>query len=286
MRITGIGNIPLNDYGVGVQRFPHFVSGPASLPHAHDFIELVYVVSGEVLNEIDGETRRQQPGELAIINYGSKHRLITTGVDLFNGYIDLRRFPLDRFDPDTRARLGSILLPHPGLANRFNRLRIHKMKDTAFILSLLEKMEVFNRSPKASGSSAQLYAMFLVLTEIAGQLEHQQGMARHAATGFEDMERVRAVIEGEYSRELPLEELASVAGCTRHHLCRKFRAYTGTTVGEYILQRRLRQAMFLLSSTREKVLSIALESGFTDITHFNRKFKKFTGMTASTYRSR
>jgi AraC-like DNA-binding protein len=52
----------------------------------------------------------------------------------------------------------------------------------------------------------------------------------------------------------------------------------------YLLQRRLQEAMLRLRGSDDKVLAIALDCGFRDLSYFNRQFKSRVGMTPTQYR--
>lgn len=43
--------------------------------HSHEFIELVYIYSGEAYHEIDGIKYKTQKGNMLFINYGSNHKI-------------------------------------------------------------------------------------------------------------------------------------------------------------------------------------------------------------------
>ena len=49
-------------------------------------------------------------------------------------------------------------------------------------------------------------------------------------------------------------------------------------------ERRLQAAMLALRSTDDKVLAIALDCGFRDLSHFNRKFRDLVGVSPTAYR--
>jgi len=69
-------------------------------------------------------------------------------------------------------------------------------------------------------------------------------------------------------------------------LCRRFKDYTGLTPFAYLAQRRIRAAMQELSNSSDKILTIALNSGFNDIGHFNRKFRELADCSPRQYRQR
>jgi AraC-like DNA-binding protein len=64
-----------------------------------------------------------------------------------------------------------------------------------------------------------------------------------------------------------------------------FKAYTGKSVFSYLLDLRIQASMLRLRSRNDKVLSVALECGFSDLTFFNRAFKARVGMTPRGYRA-
>src|SRR5687767_6240414 len=73
-------------------------------------------------------------------------------------------------------------------------------------------------------------------------------------------------------------ELAHDAGVHPVHLASVFRRFHGQTVGEYVQQLRVAHASRLLIGERP-LAEIAYDSGFADQSHFNRLFKRHTGMT-------
>lgn len=78
-------------------------------------------------------------------------------------------------------------------------------------------------------------------------------------------------------------ELADEAGVHPVHLASVFRRFYGQTIGEYVRQRRVAHASRLLLGGRS-FAEIAYESGFADQSHFNRLFKRHTGMTPGAFR--
>ncbi len=98
------------------------------------------------------------------------------------------------------------------------------------------------------------------------------------------LESIRQHLDQHFASPQRLEDLAKQAGMTRTSLCRAFKAYTGKPLFTYLLDRRVQAAMIRLRSGDEKVLSIALDCGFDDLSYFNRKFKQRVDVTPSAYR--
>lgn len=61
---------------------------------------------------------------------------------------------------------------------------------------------------------------------------------------------------------------------------------TGLSVGEYIVQKKLSVAKFLLRETGMPIGDIVFRVGYTNVAYFNKSFKKETGITPKEYRRR
>lgn len=91
-------------------------------------------------------------------------------------------------------------------------------------------------------------------------------------------------IEHNLETELTLDQLAKEAKLSPYHFLRTFQRLTGLTPHQYVLRSRLRLAAMRLSVSREKILDIALDSGFGDISNFNRAFRTEFGVSPRLYR--
>ena len=92
------------------------------------------------------------------------------------------------------------------------------------------------------------------------------------------------MIERHPDRNPTLKELAQEAGLSPYHFLRTFEQLTGVTPHQFILRARLRQAAMRLSTEPTKILDIALDCGFGDISNFNRAFRAEFGVNPRLYR--
>jgi AraC family transcriptional regulator len=91
-------------------------------------------------------------------------------------------------------------------------------------------------------------------------------------------------IEAELDTELSLASLAKESGYSRAHFLRMFRAATGLSPHQYVLERRLSAAQQSLRQSKILLADIALKCGFSSQTHMNDVFRKRLGVTPLEYR--
>lgn len=91
-------------------------------------------------------------------------------------------------------------------------------------------------------------------------------------------------IKFHYTESLSLNDVADEFGYTPQYLARMFQKYTGSTFLTYLNSIRLNAAFKQLMNTDLSILTIAEESGFSNVKSFNKLFKEAYGMTPSSYR--
>lgn len=91
--------------------------------------------------------------------------------------------------------------------------------------------------------------------------------------------------EAEAERPLPVALLAREAAMSPFHLIQAFKREIGTTPHQFVLGLRFRRATRGLLRFRASVLQIALDTGFSDLSEFNRRFRRVTGQTPGEFRT-
>ena len=98
------------------------------------------------------------------------------------------------------------------------------------------------------------------------------------------LQRIREYIDEHLAENIELETLADIAGLSKWHFARAFKQSVGTPPHFYLIQRRLERAQELLAETDLSLAQIALKSGFSDQSHFSRRFRMFLGVTPRSFR--
>ncbi|MGM0588555.1 MAG: helix-turn-helix domain-containing protein [Bacteroidota bacterium] len=91
--------------------------------------------------------------------------------------------------------------------------------------------------------------------------------------------QIQKVMEAHYRENVSLEQLAFLTGNSLSTFKRRFKEEYQTTPGEWIRQKRLQEAQYLLRSTRKNVTQVCYEVGFENVSHFVQSFKEKFGTT-------
>lgn len=94
------------------------------------------------------------------------------------------------------------------------------------------------------------------------------------------MDRITRQPEAEHS----MASLAESVGMSPSHLHAEFKAVTGRTPHQMLIEKRLSVARHRLVTTMDPVKAIAFDTGYSNTENFCRSFKKHTGLTAAAFR--
>ena len=107
------------------------------------------------------------------------------------------------------------------------------------------------------------------------------------SVGTVDDPRVRRAmlqIEQNLSTPQKVEDIAAGVGLSKRQLERIFRKVVGKSIQEFSRDLRVFYGLWLLANSDKTITTVATESGFSDISHFNRLFRATFGCAPSTLR--
>ncbi|TYQ18184.1 UNVERIFIED_CONTAM: Transcriptional regulator containing an amidase domain and an AraC-type DNA-binding HTH domain [Acetivibrio alkalicellulosi] len=105
----------------------------------------------------------------------------------------------------------------------------------------------------------------------------------------EKTEKIQQIIEyfkKNYEKNISLEKISDISNMSKFDVIRKFKESTGMTPHDYLLNIRIMKALEYLNNPTNKIIDVALLSGFENHSHFSKIFKKKSGLTPSEYRKK
>ncbi len=132
-----------------------------------------------------------------------------------------------------------------------------------------------------------LYAETLGLMTVLALQKYDLGRdARKPALSSRASARVIDYVDANLANPISLEKLAAVAGLSRFHFNRAFKADMGESPYQYVLRRRIETARLLLAGHDLSLEQVAAAVGFRDTSYFQKAFKARTGMTPTEFARR
>jgi AraC-like DNA-binding protein len=131
-----------------------------------------------------------------------------------------------------------------------------------------------------------LLSIFDILSKTAEfELLASRGfISNFEASSSERFQKVTNYIMKNFTDDIPLSSIAEVANMTPTNFCTFFKNFYRQTFVEYLNNIRIGYACKLLGEDGKNISEIAYESGFKNISNFNRQFKKNKGVSPAAYR--
>ncbi len=89
-----------------------------------------------------------------------------------------------------------------------------------------------------------------------------------------------------FDQDVGLDDLLKISHMSKSTFCRQFKRHTGKTYNKFLNELRIDHSCRLLVETVEPVTNVAYQSGFRNLSHFNRKFLDHCDITPKAYRAK
>ncbi|MFD0587501.1 helix-turn-helix domain-containing protein [Paenibacillus sp. GCM10027627] len=104
-----------------------------------------------------------------------------------------------------------------------------------------------------------------------------------SSLSLQHAERMKNYIHDHYRGKMTKELLGDIIGRSPNHAATLFKRVTGVTISEYVHAIRMRTAAYMLTESLLNITEIADYLGYSDVSYFQRMFKKTFGVPPSHY---
>ncbi|HSR67206.1 MAG TPA: helix-turn-helix domain-containing protein [Acidobacteriota bacterium] len=102
---------------------------------------------------------------------------------------------------------------------------------------------------------------------------------------YDRLRRIDAYIQEHFEGKISLGDAAQVAALERSYFCRYFHEKVGMSFTQYLQRVRLRNCIDILLQGDSSITEACYQSGFGDLRHFERTFRKWTDLSPTDFRS-
>lgn len=252
--------------------------------HHHPELQLAYILEGTGDLFIGDSITSFSPGDLFLIGSNQSH--------LFKS--DSAYFEKDS---DKKSQSIAVFFHEQSLGDGF-----FEISEMSLIRHLIERA---NRGIKFSSDVAESigprmeqllsksgFPRFIEIISIlyklaeSGKYEYMAEVSSPHPPSDQESKRANDVINyilTHYKEDIELKTIAGIANYSKAAFCRFFKQRTRKTFSQFLNEVRISHACKLLRKTDLNISQICYESGYNNISNFNRQFKKNTGLTPREY---
>lgn len=262
------------------RKMPHF-----TYPwHFHNEYEILYVIEGTGTSFVADNVEQFESGDLAML-----------GSNLPHFWRSDEKYHM----PESQEKINYIVIQFPGDLIResfFEYPEFHVIQELfqrssrgiRFLPSFAAKVgKVVLKIVQSSGFDRVILLLKLLhelaktnqYRLLAGELYQQQN---HDFTD-DRLTKVLHFLTTQYQQKIELEKVAEIAHLHPSAFCRYFKEKTGKSLSEYVTDLRISYACKLIIEGKLSVSQVCFESGFNNLSNFNRTFKRQTNMTPTKY---
>ncbi|MEP6846306.1 MAG: AraC family transcriptional regulator [Panacibacter sp.] len=248
--------------------------------HFHPEYEIVYVEAETGVRHVGDHISKYEGSDLVFIgpniphlnfDYGVKTIAETVVIQMIEHFLGQPFFSLPEIAPINnlfeRARTGVAFY---GETKKLVGERLKKISSLPHFQQLVELLQIF-----------QLLAESKEYTDLQSRPIANASLLKEQ----QRMHKIYHYIETNYQQNIDVNKIAALTNLTTAAFCRYFKKTTHLTFTDFLNQYRINQAKKLLLHDKN-VTEACYESGFENLSHFNKTFKKVAGENPSVFKRR
>ncbi|NCB92030.1 MAG: AraC family transcriptional regulator [Clostridia bacterium] len=259
-------------------------------PHTHESFEIMYVTNGSCYIYLGEEESCLKEHQFVLLDGRIPHRLLIPNGQLCS-VLNIEFFPqmqessiciadVYKASPAFQKLCG---MKEDHLTATDNRNLGYALKDLITHLELVTE----TTSKKQNIADPLTQKEYDYLSQILFQriiIELCGCKTGAAPTGALYVKRACSYIQAHLMEDIRIPMIAAYAGINKSYLQSLFSSHMNCTISEYINQKKMDHAVFLLVNSSLSVTDIAFHSGYNSRQHFGSTFERFYGVSPKTYR--
>jgi len=248
--------------------------------HFHSTYEIYYLLEGDLSYFIEKETYHLLKGGLVFINENRIHRT-TYNPDVLHERIlvELETHFVEKMGQLFPSLSFASLLSGHGFVFQLSQDEQKRIEDLLMGIIREQQNKVIGYA-----ESTKILLMELMMFLLQKSVEKEPPLPPISDTRYQKIYEITNYIMCNYQQINSLQDLCDHFYLNKYYLCHVFKQVTGLTVKEYINAIRIKNAKELLTKRKGTITNISQSVGYESVTHFDRVFKEYIGMSPLQYR--
>lgn len=274
----GQGNFSFNIYLCSIPL--DFTLVPA---HWHNEMEIIYIKKGMGTITVELEPYKVSQGDIVVVLPGQLHTIqqfSDCSMEYENIIFQLSILMAAQKDPCTEEFF------QPLIRGKIIFAAYYPVGSPPHSV-LSECLDNIDEICKNFSSGYQLAVkgkLFSFFYELASSAETLLPPQNHVSLGR--LKNILKYVETNYHEKISIEDAADICGFSKSHFMKFFKAHMTVPFTEYLNDYRLTMAARLLTSSEDTISCIAADTGFDNVSYFNRLFKEKYQCTPLNFRRR
>lgn len=251
--------------------------------HWHNEFEINYIVNGAAQFRCANKDIIANKGDIVIITPNTIHSVYPY-MD-FDDTHDALVFSSEMFGLSSDDRcVASFIRP---IINGTLEITPHITKDKPYYDEIKKCTESIFNCVKINSAQYDLLLKSELL-KLLWILSNNGEISKSAFAISTDLEELKPAIQfitENYREDITIDKLSELSHLSKSYFMNRFKQYFGIGAMEYIIQLRIKSACEALQGSNKTITQISSESGFNNLSNFNRQFKKTVGCTPKEYRN-
>jgi len=246
--------------------------------HSHDFLSLIYIMSGEGKYEVGGRIYDVNAGTFLIVNPFVSHHRILSGKQRIEEFhmgiseLHLKGLPENYLIPKGEEPLFAFNHYRQAFINSINEIMLEQQKNDETSILML----------KCIVMKLLVYIIKERYISVCKPEKDVIPIERYGKTAMVD--NIIAFINENYMKPVSLAQISANTYLSPIYVSKVFKDATGESPISYLIHLRLSKACELLENSNASIKEIARQVGYTDAYYFSKHFKKYLGVSPMHYR--
>lgn len=251
--------------------------------HSHSCFEITVVDYGNGVYTTNNKSYEMSPGDIFIFSSNEYHCITEVGnkgLKLTNLHFEPRYLWGNTIDSFSEENMNICFSHSKTFENKI------PMEKANILYGYVEQIKKELSGKKSEYQLKVKSLLNLLLINLVRNFNYSDKENSVNTLQFKNIQHILNFIDEHFTEKLSLNELAEKAGMSPNYFSSFFKKISGIALWDYINNKRINMAVQLLreNGSVKNILEIATLCGFNNTTHFNKMFKRVTGMTPTEYR--